>query len=75
MTIKCHHRLTGPAYLVFILLGLFWFLVEQDMRVCWKSLLECLFQSMDDELIEKLPNLVGVFKTLIPLNTPLPNII
>lgn len=75
MTIKLHHRLTGPVYLVFILLGLFWFLVEQDMCICWKTLLECLFQSMEDELIGKLSNLVGVFKTLMLLNMPLPNII
>lgn len=75
MTIKLHHRLTGPVYLVFILLHLFWFLVEQDMRVCWKSLLERLFQSMEDELMEKLSNLVGMFKTLMLLNMPHPNII
>lgn len=75
MTIKLHHRLTGHVYLVFILLHLFWFLVEQNMRVCWKSLLERLFQSMEDELMEKLSNLVGMFKTLMLLNMPLPNII
>lgn len=75
MTIELHHRLTGPVYLVFILLHLFWFLVEQNMRVCWKSLLERLFQSMEDELTEKLSNLVGMFETLMLLNMPLPNII
>lgn len=41
------------------------------MRVCWKSPLECLFQSVDDELIGKLSNLVGELKTLMSLNMPL----